>query len=83
MNRTIKLIYAFNEDKTMITIYLTDESDNSITRYVGEYIFDKFNNSVDFYNTLLERYDAEYDDDLANVLEDLSNKLVKEGVYDE
>lgn len=83
MKRKISLLYDMNKDKTMITITISDETSNSITRYTDEYMFKDFNNSVDFYNSLLDRYDAEYDEEFSNVLEELENRLVKEGVYDE
>ncbi len=83
MNRNIKIVYGFSEDKKRLTIELTDTTENSINKCISEYNLEEYNNSVELYNTMLERYDAEYDDDLANVLDELSNKLVKEGVYNE
>ena len=83
MKRKISLLYDINKDKTMITITISDETSNSITRYIDEYMFKDFDNSVDFYNSLLDIYDAEYDDEFSNVLEELENRLVKEGVFNE
>lgn len=83
MSRQIKLYYEISVDNKRITIEITDESGNSISRYVDEYAFNSFKDSTDFYNTMLEKYDAEYDDAFAEVLDKLSNKLKKEGYFND
>lgn len=81
MNRKIELLFEISDDKETLTVYITDESNNSITRYTNEYMFSEYDTPMGLYNHMLDVYDAEYDDEFANVLEQLANKLEKEGVF--
>ena len=83
MSRKIKIYYEISVDNKRITIEITDESSNSISKYVGEYTFNSFKDSTDFYNTMLEKYDAEYDNAFADVLDELRNKIAKEGYFND
>lgn len=82
MNRRIEMTYDYNNDN-LITIYLTDESENNITKQVKEYSIDIYNkkptleeNQVNFYNQMLNDFDAEYDDDLADIIDKIVKKII-------
>ena len=79
MNRTIDITYKLNDDKTMLTIDLIDESNNNITRYLKEYDLIKIDEPTILYNQMLDDFGAEYDDELASTLDRIVNKIEKVG----
>lgn len=79
MTRIIDITYKLNDDKTLLTIDITDESDNNITRYLKEYNLIEIDEPMLLYNQMLEDFGAEYDDDLASTLDKIVNKIEKEG----
>ena len=83
MNRNIKVLYKLNNEKDSVSFYITDESARAITRYVKVYSLADFKGVWEIYNKLLDDCNAEYDDELADVLEMITNQLEKEGVFNE
>lgn len=79
MNRIIDITYKLNDDKTLLTIDITDESDNNITRYLKEYDLIKIDEPMLLYNQMLDDFGAEYDDEFASTLDKIVNKIEKEG----
>jgi len=79
MNRIIDITYKLNEDKTLLTIDLIDESDNNITRYLKEYNLIEIDEPMILYNQMLDDFGAEYDDELAGTLDRIVNKIEKVG----
>lgn len=83
MNRNIKVLYKLNNEKDSVSFHITDESTRAITRYVKVYSLANFKGVWDIYNKLLDDCNAEYDNELAEVLEMITNQLEKEGVFNE
>ena len=83
MNRNIKVLYELNNGNDSVSFYITDESTRAITRYVKVYVLADFEGQVELYNKLLDDCNAEYDDELADVLEMITNQLYKEGAFNE
>lgn len=79
MSRIIDITYKLNDDKTMLTIDLIDESNNNITRYLKEYDLTKIDEPMILYNQMLDDFGAEYDDELADTLDRIVNKIEKVG----
>ena len=82
MERKIEMYFEY-EDDGLIIVYLTDESENNITKQVKEYNIDIYNkkltleeNQVDFYNQMLNDFNAEYDDDLADIIDKIVKKII-------
>lgn len=83
MNRNIKVLYKLNNEKDSVSFYITDESARAIARYVKVYVLADFKGVWEIYNKLLDDCNAEYDNELAEVLEMITNQLEKEGVFNE
>ena len=79
MSRIIDITYKLNDDKTMLTIDLIDESNNNVTRYLKEYDLTKIYEPMILYNQMLDDFGAEYDDELASTLDRIVNKIEKVG----
>ena len=82
-NEKDKVLYKLNNEKDIVSFYITDESTRAITRYVKVYSLADFKGVWDVYNKLLDDCNAEYDNELAEVLEMITNQLEKEGVFNE
>jgi hypothetical protein len=78
MNRKINMTYKLNEDLTLLTIDLIDESNNNITRYVREYNLIQYDEPMILYNQMLDDFNAEYDNELADTINRIVYKLEKE-----
>ena len=78
LNRKIEMNYNFNENDKLLTIFMTDTSENSVIKHAIEYDIDDFRNEnrVNLYNRILVDLDAEYDDELANVIELITEKII-------
>lgn len=64
------------DNENDILIVLTDISKDNVSKFMKEYDLKDFTgydendtNEVSFYNKLIEDFDAEYDDDLADMIE--------------
>lgn len=78
MNRKIEINYKLNEEKTLLTIDLIDESKNNITRYLKEYNLIKIDDAMTLYNQMLDDFNAEFDDELADSIDKIVNKIMME-----
>lgn len=83
MNRRIDMTYELNDDKTLVTINLVDESNNNVTKHIKEYDLIKIDEIGMLYNQMLDDFGAEYDDELADTIDRIVNKIEKEGADDE
>lgn len=83
MNRRIDMNYELNDDKTVVTIILVDESNNNVTKHIKEYDLMKIDEIGMLYNQMLDDFGAEYDDDLADTIDRIVNKIEKEGADNE
>lgn len=83
MNRRIDMTYELNDDKTLVTIILVDESNNNVTTHIKEYDLTKIDEIGMLYNQMLDDFGAEYDDDLADTIDRIVNKIEKEGADNE
>lgn len=78
MNRRIDMTYELNDDKTLVTINLVDESNNNVTKHIKEYDLMKIDEIGILYNQMLDDFGAEYDDELADTIDRIVNKIEKE-----
>lgn len=78
MYRNIELNYEINEDKTVLTINYLEENKTGYKNIIKEYDIIKIDDSVTLYNTILDDLDAEYDDELAELIDKLVNKIIRE-----
>lgn len=78
MNRKIDITYKLNDNLTLLTIDLIDESNNNITRYVREYDLIQYDEPMILYNQMLDDFNAEYDDELADTINRIVDKIGKE-----
>lgn len=78
MYRNIELNYEINEDKTVLTINYLEENKTGYKNIVKEYDIIKIDDSVTLYNTILDDLDAEFDDELAELIDKLVNKIMVE-----
>lgn len=78
MYRKIELNYSLNDDKSILTIEMQEETTNSCQGLVKEYNLLEFDDNTILYNQTLDDFDAEYDELLANLLEKLIDKVLKE-----
>lgn len=83
MNRRIDMTYELNDDKTLVTITLVDESNNNVTKHIKEYDLMKIDEIGMLYNQMLDDFGAEYDDELADTIDRIVNKIEKEGADNE
>lgn len=77
MYRKIELNYKLNEDKTLLTINYLEENATGFTNIIKEYNLIKVDESTDLYNIILDDLDAEYDDELAELINKLLEKIMK------
>lgn len=59
-----------------VLIILTDKSKDNISRILKEYNLNDYETNVDLYNTMLDDFDAEYDDDLSDMIEGIAKQLI-------
>ena len=59
-----------------VLIILTDKSNDNISRILKEYNLNDYKTNVDLYNTMLDDFDAEYDDDLSDMIEEIAKQLI-------
>ena len=78
MYRNIELNYKINEDKTVLTINYLEENKTGYKNIIKEYDIIKIDDSVTLYNTILDDLDAEFDDELAELIDKLVNKIMVE-----
>ncbi len=83
MNRKIEMYFKYNKElDTAISIYLVTEYENRVSVQAKEYnlIYDKNitldENRANFYNQMLVDFKAEYDDELAFVIDKIVNKIM-------
>lgn len=77
MNRKIELNYKLNKDKTKLIINFIEEKQTGFTSIIKEYGLFKIDESVELYNVILEDLNAEYDNELATLIDKLINKITK------
>ena len=77
MYRKIELNYKLNEDKTLLTINYLEENATGFTNIIKEYNLIKVDEPTDLYNIILDDLDAEYDDELAELINKLLEKITK------
>lgn len=81
MYRKIKGFYEIEDKnvvkgKDFVLITITEINKNSIESTTIEYDLSKFDSLVvSFHNQVLDDFDAEYDDELANVIEYIVNEI--------
>ena len=78
MYRKIELNYKLNEDKTLLTIDYLEENTTGFTNIIKEYNLIKVDESTDLYNIILNDLDAEYDDELTELINKLLEKIMKD-----
>lgn len=78
MYRNIELNYKLNEEKTILTIEMLEETANSFKSITREYDLIQLDEQSLVYNKALDDFDAEFDDTLANLLDRLIEKAIKE-----
>ena len=78
MYRKIELNYKLNEDKTLLTIDYLEENTTWFTNIIKEYNLIKVDESTDLYNIILNDLDAEYDDELTELINKLLEKIMKD-----
>ena len=78
MYRNIELNYKLNEEKTILTIEMVEETTNSFKSITREYDLIQLDEQSLLYNKALDDFDAEFDDTLANLLDRLIEKAIKE-----
>lgn len=83
MNRRIDMTYELNDDKTVVTITLVDENNYNVTKHIKEYDLMKIDETGMLYNQMLDDFGAEYDDELADTIDRIVNKIEKEGADNE
>lgn len=74
--RKVDIWYSFNDEEIYITL-----NDETLCHYVDQsvtYIINDFKDWTDLYNKLLEDFEAEYDDKVANALEVICKQFWKE-----
>lgn len=78
MYRNIELNYKLNEEKTILTIEMLEETTNSFKSITREYDLIQLDEQSLVYNKALDDFDAEFDDTLAGLLDRLIEKAIKE-----
>lgn len=78
MKRNIILNYKLNEAKTVLTIELEEETKKAIIKKVIEFDLIQLDEESILYNKALDEFDAEYDDELAPMLDKLIHKATNE-----
>lgn len=78
MERNMYVNYKLNDDKSLLTVTLMEEGKNWIRKIVKEYDLIKIDEFTMLYNQMLDDFNAEYDDELAEMLDELTRKLEKE-----
>lgn len=78
MYRNIELNYKLNEAKTVLTIEMLEETTNSFKSITREYDLIQLDEQSLVYNKALDDFNAEFDDTLANLLDRLIEKAIKE-----
>lgn len=78
MYRNIELNYNLNDDKSILVIEMKEETSNSCHAIVKEYDLVKYDEESLLYNQALEDFEAEDDDILADLLNKLIDKILKE-----
>ena len=78
MNRNIDLSYELNVDSRVATIILNETYYRGIKRHIKEYTLSEYKNSADLYNQMLDDYNAEFDEELASMIDDISVRIWKE-----
>lgn len=76
--RNINLNYKLSDDKTLLTVNYTEENKTGYKNIIKEYDLINIDNAPTLYNTILDDFDAEYDDDLAKLIDKLVNKIMKD-----
>lgn len=82
MYRKIKGFYEIEDKnvvkgKDFVLITITEINKNSIESTKIEYDLSKFDSLVvSFHNQVLDDFDAEYDDELANVIDYIVNEII-------
>lgn len=78
MYRKIELSYNLDKKKKILTIYYVEENKQHLKNIVKEYDTSKYDDEMVLYNQVLDDLDAEYDDNLAELIDRLIKKAVKE-----
>ncbi len=78
MYRNIELNYKLNEEKTILTIEMIEETTNSFRSITREFDLIQLDEESLIYNKALDDFEAEYDDLLADLLDKLIHKAIKE-----
>lgn len=76
--RNINLNYKLSDDKTLLTVNYTEENKTGYKNIIKEYDLINIDDKITLYNTMLDDFDAEYDDDLARLIDKLVNKMMKD-----
>lgn len=76
--RNINLNYKLSDDKTLLTVNYTEENKTGYKNIIKEYDLINIDDAMTLYNTILDDFDAEYDDDLARLIDKLVNKIMKD-----
>lgn len=78
MYRNIEITYKLNDKKGLLTINYLEENKESFKNIIKEYDLTKYDEQGLLYNQMLDDLDAEYDDELANLLDKLTTKILEE-----
>lgn len=78
MYRNIETSYELNEKKDLLTISFLEENYKGFKNIIKEYDLSQFDNQMLLYNQMLDDFDAEYDDILADLLDKTTTKILKE-----
>ena len=76
--RNIDLSYKLSDDKTLLTVNYTEENKKGYKNIIKEYDLINIDDTITLYNTMLDDFDAEYDDDLARLIDKLVNKIMRD-----
>lgn len=76
--RNINLNYKLSDDKTLLTINYIEENKTGYKNIIKEYDLINIDDTITLYNTISDDFGAEYDDDLARLIDKLVNKIMKD-----
>lgn len=76
--RNINLNYKLSDDKTLLTVNYTEENKTGYKNIIKEYDIINIDDTITLYNTILDDFDAEYDDELAKLIDKLVNKIMRD-----
>lgn len=81
MYRNIELNYKLNEEKTILTIEMVEETKEKYRGYSREYDLIKYDDEMLLRSQVIEDFEAQHDDLLASLLDKLINKMLEENEF--